>query len=82
MFPLFCFTVPKNNANRSNLPLTCGCETPKIFFQFYFKIQLKTVRKEISVAFYFNWLCFVNSGLESLFSKETNFLVKNHLAIQ
>ena len=46
------------------------------------KVQLKPVRKGISVAFYLNWLRFVNSGLESLFSKETNFLVKNYLAIQ
>ena len=76
MFSLFCFTVyTKNNANESK-----AYETPKIFF--LLQIQLKPARIEISIAFDLNRLCFVNSGLESLFSKETTFLVKNYLAIQ
>ena len=70
MFSLFCFTVyNKNNANKSKT-----YETPKTFF--LLQIQVKPVRIEISMAFDLNRLCFVNSGLESLFSKETTFLVK------
>ena len=45
-------------------------------FFFLLQIQLKPVRIEISMAFDLNRLCFVNSGLESLFSKESTFLVK------
>ena len=43
---------------------------------FLLQIQLKPARIEISIAFDLNRLCFVNSDLESLFSKETTFLVK------
>ena len=74
MFSLFCFTVyNKNNANISKA-YENNYETPKIFF--LLQIQLKPVRIEISMALDLNRLCFVNSGLESLFSKETTFLVK------
>ena len=68
MFSLFYFTVyNKNNANISKA-YENNYET--------LQIQLKPVRIEISMAFDLNRLCFVNSGLESLFSKESTFLVK------